>query len=89
MNIKYLILILIIAWSCKSAKNVTQPPYEIIPVDTVAKTVSIDSIYLITQQGDTLSHLEEEISISMERVLPDTVTIAAVGDIMVGTNFPQ
>lgn len=60
-----------------------------IPVDTIAKDVEVDTVYLITQKGDTLSDLEEEIPIPMERLLPDTVTIAAVGDIMGGTNFPD
>ncbi len=38
---------------------------------------------------DTLSSLEEEVDISLARLIPDTVTIAAVGDIMMGTNFPN
>lgn len=48
-----------------------------------------DSVYLITRAGDTLQSLNEEIDIPIERLLPDTVTIAAVGDIMTGTNFPN
>ncbi|MBC6425933.1 MAG: CapA family protein [Ekhidna sp.] len=48
-----------------------------------------DSVYLITQQGDTLSGLNREVEIQISRLLPDTVTIMGVGDIMTGTNFPS
>ena len=34
-------------------------------------------------------HLDEEIDLTISRLLPDTVSIAAVGDIMMGTNFPN
>ena len=43
----------------------------------------------ITQKGDTLENFEEEVAIALERVLPDSVSVAAVGDIMMGTNFPN
>ncbi len=69
-------------------KKTTSSPV-VIPIETIAKDVEIDTIYLITQKGDTLKSLDEEITIPLERLLPDTVTIAAVGDIMGGTNFPD
>ncbi|WP_424961787.1 CapA family protein [Ekhidna sp.] len=88
MKAQHLVLICISVWACKSIK--TTPSSTIsIPIDTIAKDVEIDTIYLITQKGDTLSGLEEEILIPTERLLPDTVNIAAVGDIMGGTNFPD
>ncbi len=46
-------------------------------------------MYLVTQKRDTLTNLTKEIDIPIYRLLPDTVTIAAVGDIMSGTNFPD
>ncbi|MEQ6166646.1 CapA family protein [Ekhidna sp. MALMAid0563] len=88
MKARHLVLIFISVWACKSIKKAPSSPVAI-PVDTIAKDVEIDTVYLITQKGDTLSDLEEEIPIPMERLLPDTVTIAAVGDIMGGTNFPD
>lgn len=88
MKARYFVLIFISVWACKSIKNTPSAPV-LIPVDTIVKNVEIDTIYLITQKGDTLPSLEEEISIPLERLLPDTVTIAAVGDIMGGTNFPD
>lgn len=57
------------------------------PIDSIE--VKIDSVYLITQSGDTLLDLNQEIDILIERLLPDTITLAAVGDIMMGTNFPN
>ncbi|WP_420318197.1 CapA family protein [Ekhidna sp.] len=88
MKTRYFILLIIGTWACKSVKTTTSTPV-LIPVETVAKDVAIDTIYLITQKGDTLLSLDEEVSITIERLLPDTVTIAAVGDIMTGTNFPN
>ncbi|SNT38988.1 capsule synthesis protein PGA_cap [Ekhidna lutea] len=88
MKTHHFLLILISAWACKSVKT-TQGSIDVIPVDTVAKDVTVDTIFLVTQKGDTLSGLDEEIEITMDRLLPDTVTIAAVGDIMIGTNFPN
>lgn len=83
-----LLLLLFVAWSCKTTKT-TPGTTVTVPVDTIAKVVEPDSIYLVTQKGDTLVSLNEEVDISISRLLPDTVTVAAVGDIMVGTNFPD
>ncbi|WP_425392415.1 CapA family protein [Ekhidna sp.] len=88
MKAHHLIIIILSAWACKSMKKTTSSPV-VIPIETIAKDVEIDTIYLITQKGDTLKSLDEEITIPLERLLPDTVTIAAVGDIMGGTNFPD
>ncbi|MEQ9465766.1 MAG: CapA family protein [Ekhidna sp.] len=88
MKFHHLLLLLIAAWACKTTRPLPSNPVTI-PVDTIAMEVEPDSIYLITQQGDTLVSLDQEIEIPMSRLLPDTVTIAAVGDIMVGTNFPD
>ena len=76
--------LIVILLSCKTTKTVTDSK----PVPPVVKQLK-DSVYLITQSGDTLSTLDEEIDASISRLLPDTVTIAAVGDIMMGTNFPN
>lgn len=45
--------------------------------------------YLITQKGDTLDSLFQKVTIEIARLLPDTVTLVAVGDIMMGTQFPD
>ncbi|WP_370089714.1 CapA family protein [Ekhidna sp.] len=86
----FFIGIILVFASCKTAKlpQTNDPQIEKIP-DTIALITEPDTVYLITQKGDTLSSLDEEVEIEMVRLLPDTVTIVAVGDIMVGTNFPD
>ncbi len=79
------ILIFFSITACKTGKPVTTPPILPEPTADILK----DSVYLITQEGDTLHNLEGEVDISISRLLPDTISIAAVGDIMVGTNFPN
>ena len=83
------ILLLLILYACKTNKNIprTSEPTEIL--DTISETIEKDTIFLITQKGDPLTSLDKEVSLPIYRLLPDTVTIAAVGDIMTGTNFPD
>ncbi|MFK7952886.1 MAG: CapA family protein [Ekhidna sp.] len=86
MKFQHVILLLLFT-ACKPQRNIRDEAIPFFSLD--AKDIEIDSIYLITQMGDTLPNLNEEIDISIERLLPDTVTLAAVGDIMMGTNFPN
>lgn len=62
-------------------------PAPVVPAPV--EIVEPDSVYLVTLTGDTLTNLIEEVDIPTFRLLPDTVTIVAVGDIMIGTNFPD
>lgn len=66
---------------CKSGKRITH------------STTNIDSLLVNTLPDsipfDTVVKMQEEIDLEIFRVYPDTVTIAAVGDIMPGTNFPD
>lgn len=91
-HVGLLFLLIGLVVSCKTTKVVQQTnnPSDSITLDT-AKVVAEeqDSTYLITQLGDTLESLREEIILPIERLLPDTITLAAVGDIMTGTNFPD
>lgn len=48
-----------------------------------------DSTYLVTQKGDTLKNLTTEIKIGIHPVKRDTISVVGVGDIMLGTNFPD
>ncbi len=80
-------MVIFLVASCKTTKpltDVTEPEVPQIP-----EIIPKDSVYLITQSGDTLKSLDEEVEVSISRLLPDTVSIIAVGDIMVGTNFPN
>ena len=45
--------------------------------------------YYITKKGDTLYSLEGEVAIKAQRVYKDTVVTIGVGDVMLGTNFPD
>lgn len=80
--------VIMLLTNCKVSKTVTTPTPQ---ADTlvVADTITREKEYLITQKGDTLDSLHQEVDISIERLLPDTVTIMAVGDIMMGTQFPN
>ncbi len=82
------ILIVFFLAACKVSKRVSQSTDTNIK-DELADPGKKDTVYLITQQGDTLQKLDEEVDISITRLLPDTVSIVAVGDMMVGTNFPN
>lgn len=79
----------LILYSCKTTQRLPTPvPGTAVDLDTLT-VVQKDTVYLITQLGDTLENLEEEIDLEISRLLPETVTIAGVGDIMMGTNFPN
>lgn len=84
----YLIALLILLGACKVSKQVSQSTSQQ-PEKQTTVPVKADTVYLITQLGDTLSSLDEEVAIDISRLLPDTVRIAAVGDLMNGTNFPN
>lgn len=84
MPMKYLTFIVFsvsIIMGCKSGKRITH------------STTNIDSLLVNTLPDsipfDTVVKMQEEIDLEIFRVYPDTVTIAAVGDIMPGTNFPD
>ncbi len=84
-------ILLFLLTNCKVSQQTTAPP----PPDQDTVRLALDSIppeketFLITQAGDTLDTLFQEVDISIDRLLPDTVTIMAVGDIMMGTQFPN
>jgi hypothetical protein len=88
MKFKNLIILIFILGSCKTQKPIvenTQPTT--LTMDSIV--MKVDSVYLITQTGDTLPDLNQEVDILIERLLPDTISLIGVGDIMMGTNFPN
>jgi len=91
MRIKllYFLGVAVTFYSCKTSQLSKTTPKPSLPVDSITQIIIKDSVYLITQLGDTLSNLDQEIDIELFRVLPDTISLAAVGDIMTGTNFPN
>lgn len=76
----YLFPVLLLAAACS-----TRAPQRSATTTPQADTTT----YYITQQGDTLQSLDKEVRIGARRVFKDTVTTIGVGDIMLGTNFPD
>lgn len=74
--------------SCKTQKTITQNQPAASEISDTLQIEPPKPIY-VTQEGDTLLSLEEEISIDLSNVQPDSLSIVAVGDIMMGTNFPN
>lgn len=82
-----LLLCIILIASCKPGRQISDS--QNLPATTPEPIVQKDSVFLITVTGDTLKSLDLEVDLSISRLLPDTISIAAVGDIMIGTNFPN
>lgn len=85
----WFIVLVILVFACNSQKQIVK-----ITKPILIDTLNIDSStlipkYYITQLNDTLYTLNEEVEIEISRVLKDTVSIIGVGDIMMGTNFPE
>ncbi|MFY0608373.1 MAG: CapA family protein [Cyclobacteriaceae bacterium] len=98
MNLRHAIIYFSAAflflWGCKSTQSVsgtsdsTQDLAQI-AADSADALIEPAKEYLITLKGDTLTSLYSEVEIETHRLLPDTVSISAVGDIMMGTKFPN
>jgi len=94
LNFYWFIIIVLCFYSCKTLKT-TSPTVtasanlteEII--DTLKQKKETLPSFWITKKNDTLYSLLEEIEINIERLLPDTFSVFAVGDIMNGTNYPN
>ncbi len=73
--------ITLLTYSCKSTKTVSS-----------SKVVTIDT--LIAPPSDTIItpaviEIQDSVELSIHRLLKDTLQIIGVGDIMMGTNFPN
>ena len=85
----YILLLALAALSCKTSRVAST-------VDDSAGPTASDTIPLpppnplyVTSNGDSLETLGEEVALEVFKALPDTLTIIGVGDIMLGTNFPE
>lgn len=74
---------------CKAPQQATSPTLRLEVLEDTTTRMEKDSVYLVTQKGDTLENLSQEIEVPLSRFVPDTVTIMGVGDIMMGTHFPD
>ncbi|MFT7020880.1 MAG: hypothetical protein ACJASO_003080, partial [Cyclobacteriaceae bacterium] len=62
----------------------------VVSVDTLQPTTNLPAPpHYITSTGDTLESLDISIPIKIGRVKQDSIHFAAVGDMMMGTNFPN
>ncbi|MEM6735585.1 MAG: CapA family protein [Bacteroidota bacterium] len=86
-KIFWVAIFLYLLFSCRTLRRISFDDLIVVHWDDVL--TGVDTVYLITQSGDTLPGLNSEIAIPTYRWIPDTITIAAVGDIMTGTNFPN
>lgn len=87
----YIITLSVAAFACKTSKISTtadSPSPVATAPDTTVVAEPPKPLY-ITQEGDTLRQLGEEVSLDVFPVLADTLTIIGVGDIMLGTNYPS
>lgn len=75
--------IIILASACK-----TQKLAKTIASDNETDTVVVDSIK-VEAIGTKLSEIQDSVEISVHRLLKDTILIVAVGDMMLGTNYPN
>ena len=92
------ILFTFLLFSCKVSKitddrNADDNADNLISADSaftsVADTIIQESAIFITQTGDTLYSLDEEVEIGVSRTRKNVISFSAVGDIMMGTNFPS
>lgn len=84
--ILFLVFLLFIV-GCKTQKIGKTRPKTIVPLDTI-RTVS-NPVYYITAKGDTLTSLGQEVEIALTAYKKDSISFIGVGDIMMGTNFPD
>lgn len=84
----YLIILLGFAVSCKVRQTPVDWSLITEEIDNITLPDSIPEIY-ITQLGDTLLSLETEVDIPIYRLTKDSITVIGVGDIMMGTNYPE
>lgn len=82
---RYLFLILILAVSCKS----TQQPVQVTSRQPAEVGEKRDSVDLPLAEAEVSVISDTIIVASIPETLRDTFTLVAVGDIMVGTNYPN
>jgi len=87
----YILALSLAAFSCKTSRVATTTGSSQAPADrdTVSAPVAPPApVVYITSQGDTLTQLGEEVSLEVFKVVPDTLTVIGVGDMMLGTKYP-
>ncbi|UXX79306.1 CapA family protein [Reichenbachiella carrageenanivorans] len=82
-----ILCLVLLVMACKPQQIVSTLPSA--EEETELDSVALVPSYWITADQDTLYSLTEEVEIELSRVIKDTLTLIGVGDIMMGTNFPE
>ncbi|MCF6360295.1 MAG: CapA family protein [Cyclobacteriaceae bacterium] len=76
----FFISIVILAFSCKTQKIAKTP----------STTTPVDTVQVELPKADTIIiEVQDSVDIFAHRLLKDTIIITAVGDMMLGTNYPN
>lgn len=80
----FILLVLILFSACKATRTTTKT------TKTAEDTVGVVRADTVVQSPDTISsQVQDSVDLKVYRVLKDTLAIIGVGDIMMGTNFPE
>jgi len=85
----YVILLALAAFSCKTSRLASTVDNTPAPVAKDTVVVPAPAPVYVTSKGDTLEKIGEEIALEVFEVVPDTLTVIGVGDIMLGTAYPS
>lgn len=88
----FVISLIVCLASCKTIQTPASSGGISQEVDSVAIAEikdTVETVFYITQKGDTLASLDEEATINLFPFTPSSINIVGVGDIMLGTNFPS
>jgi poly-gamma-glutamate capsule biosynthesis protein CapA/YwtB (metallophosphatase superfamily) len=73
-------------WGCKTNQAISTSNANIPVLDA---KIEEDSVFVIPVAIDSVLNTNDSIAHEVEKVAYDTITIVSVGDIMMGTNFPN
>ena len=80
----FLLVLTLSTYSCKSTKTLSDKSNA--PIDTVKEISAIPDTLVVSE---IVAVVQDSVEIQIHRALKDTLQIIGVGDIMMGTNFPN
>lgn len=86
-SIVHILCLAFVVMACKPQQIASTLPA--VEPEMEVDSALLEPSYWITADQDTLYSLTEEVEIGVARVIKDTLTLIGVGDIMMGTNFPE
>ncbi|MDN5199776.1 CapA family protein [Fulvivirgaceae bacterium BMA10] len=89
----FLIIFALLGFSACKVSKVATSSTSGQPQDTVVTKIDSSAILpkpiYVTVKGDTLESLDSVVEINVQRLIKDTLSFVGVGDIMMGTNYPN